>query len=172
MELRNILKDITIDDLTAANLKSVGGPVYADVKAKDDLQDLELIQNAWRLVHAPAYGQFIPQSGTFAEFSIDAPQAILQPTGSEVIQLDRMTITNASGSSAIFSIYLVDSASPSSYNNVYIANDMSIPDGVTMTMLQDVLREYAPIMIDANAEMRMSSTQGLDVTIFSFKVVQ
>ena len=62
-ELRNLLKSQNISTLKPVNIKAVGGAVFPDVPAADDLNDFDQIVNAWQQVHVPTYGQPIPGTG-------------------------------------------------------------------------------------------------------------
>ena len=69
MELRNILKDFNLNQITPQNINDIGKAVYADKRAKSNLVDLNEIMTAWQMVHAPLSGFWI-HNGTLGNITV------------------------------------------------------------------------------------------------------
>jgi hypothetical protein len=86
VELRNILKGFNLDSITASNINDIGKAVFADKRAKGDLNDLNDIMSAWRMVHVPTHGNPIPQTSSIntATSVADTHVSLLSPSANQV----------------------------------------------------------------------------------------
>jgi hypothetical protein len=170
MELRNILKDVNIDNLTAANLKSVGGPVFADIQAKKDLNDLVNIQTAWAAVHAPTFGQAIPSTGTTAAVDSLADDYVkmLAPTTNEIYRVSGFWVLNDSESATTFTGYMVDTNS-----DVKIpVTALAVTIGAEVTVFVPLVSPIS-LMVDKNITV-YGKTAAADMTMgaLAIKITQ
>ena len=81
-EIRNQLKSQSLAAVLPSAFSDVGGRVFPDEPSLEDQLDLRQIVNAWAAVHAPNYGQPIPQTGGSA--STDGAGEVLEPATNEV----------------------------------------------------------------------------------------
>jgi hypothetical protein len=164
-QLRNQLKDITFDDITTDNIKTVGGRVYADSRSRTNVDDLVNIQNGWDAVHIPTKGRFIPGSGLFIVGVIDDSGAIMMnPSDSEVMKCDHIAVKNETLGSLTATAYIQDDAEST---RLLIASQ-SVAAGATV-----VLTLGAPVIIDSGFQLFcIASGADLTFTVYRYKVVQ
>jgi hypothetical protein len=167
-QLRNQLKDITFDDITASNIQTIGGRVYADSSSRENVNDLVNVQTAWAAVHIPSKGQFIPQSGEFVTASVsDTRAALVTPTNNEVYRIDAISAQNLTLGSITGTIMLQSGLAPPTPTVVTISS-ASVGAGETVTFTLP-----NPIYLDSNAILTVvASGASLDYTAFVYKVVQ
>jgi len=93
-EVRNQLKSQDLDTVEPAAFKNVGGVVYPDNKAKNNLESLNEIVTSFRSVHTPTYGNPIPGSPYGYTDTIDSSTTtkIIETTPNEVISLQNITL--------------------------------------------------------------------------------
>lgn len=107
-DLRNLLKGQTIDDTTADQVHTIGGRVFLDQSGVPSLRDFAEIVQAWRGVHALAYGG--PIGGTDAvtthNMQTDNVEAVLTPTGTAVHRVVAVQVANGGGAPMTAQIYV------------------------------------------------------------------
>jgi len=164
-ELRNQLKDITFDDITAANIKTVGGRVYADSKSRDNVNDLVNVQSAWAAVHSPTFGQPIPETGEFVSATVaDTPASLIAPSDNEVYLCSMVGVNNETLGALTVTITLSDLADE---KTIIIAAE-EIAAG-----LQKAITFANPMYIDSNAKLTVvASGASISCTAYPIKVVQ
>ena len=94
-EIRNQLKSQSLAAVLPSAFSAVGGRVFPDEPSLEDQLDLRQIVNAWAAVHAPNYGQPIPQTGGTA--STDGAGEVLEPNTNEVYRINYIALQNAGG---------------------------------------------------------------------------
>ena len=169
-QLRNQLKDITFDNITAANLQQVGGRVYADAASKENVNDLVNVQTAWAAVHAPTFGQAIPSTGTTAAVTSleDDYVKMLAPTANEVYRVSGFWVTNTGIPSTTFTGYMVDTGSD--LKLPVTAVDATIGGGATVFV---PLVSSIPLMVDANVTIYgKAAAASHEMGALAIKVVQ
>jgi len=164
-QLRNQLKDITFDNITAGNIQTVGGRVYADSRSKENVNDLVNVQTAWAAVHTPTFGQPIPQTGEFVTATVaDTPASLIAPSDNEVYRVDMVGVQNETVGALTVTITLSDL---NDEKTIIIASE-SIADG-----LQKAITFANPLYIDSNAKLTViASGAAITCTAYPLKVVQ
>jgi len=167
VELRNILKDINLSTITAANLKDIGGAVFADLTAKRDLEDLGKIVNAWQNVHVPAFGQPIPQTGTLASVLSEENEnvKILEPSNNECYRVFGFWFKNGGFGDQTFTGKISDSE-----EMIPITATATIGSGDTafVAMVNDI-----PLYIDNNVTVYgNANVAGMDMGVIAMKITQ
>ena len=168
-QLRNQLKDITFDNITAANLQQVGGRVYADAASKENVNDLVNVQTAWAAVHAPTFGQAIPSTGTTAAVTSleDDYVKMLAPTANEVYRVSGFWVTNGTLGDTTFIGYMVD---VNSDLKVPVTASTTIGGGLTVFV---AFSSAIPLMIDANVTIYgKAAIADIQMGALAIKVVQ
>ena len=116
------MKSQSLDDLEPHSIKQVGGVVFPDTPARQDLNDFNAIIKAYRDVHLPTYGVVIPNSSSYNETSISSATTtkILTPGVNEVLEIQALELTSAeAGTSVVFRLQ-VDS------NDLVISGDVEL----------------------------------------------
>jgi len=162
--LRNQLKDITFDNISASNIQTVGGRVFADSKSKTDVDDLVNIQTAWSAVHSPTSGRFIPQSSTMVIGTVEggaAPATIMAPSGNQVQSLGQLIFVNSSGGTAA-----VTASINVGLGSMQILSE-SVANGATK-----VVTFYNEVKLDSNATFTVNADVEITATAFLYLVAQ
>jgi len=165
-QLRNQLKDITFDDITASNIQTVGGRVYADSSSRENVNDLVNVQKAWSAVHIPSKGQFIPQTSEVFQRSMDSGvvTTVMAPTGNQVQVMNQLNLTNSGEGTATITGTITDTNSELGPSMIIISE--SLTAGETVIIGREV-------KIDANATFSLvASAGGFDIGAYLHLVVQ
>ncbi|MGB0377282.1 MAG: hypothetical protein ACPGGE_00555 [Poseidonia sp.] len=98
-DIRNLLKGQDVENTTADQLHTIGGRVFLDQESVASLNDFANIAQAWRGVHALAYGG--PIGGTDAvtthNMQTDSVEAVLTPTGTQIHRVVAVQVANGGG---------------------------------------------------------------------------
>ena len=105
-EIRQQLRNQTLQDLLTTTIKTVGDRIFPDDMAVLDLEALNQIVNSWRSTHAASYAQVLPNSGAIAE-GIEDGQGI-SAGDNQVIEILGISLANAGGVPIDISIQLGD----------------------------------------------------------------
>jgi len=105
-EIRQQLRNQTLQDLLTTTIKTVGDRIFPDDMAVLDLEALNQIVNSWRSTHAASYAQVLPNSGAIAE-GIEAGQGI-EAGDNQVIEVIGISMANAGGAPINISVQLGD----------------------------------------------------------------
>lgn len=110
-EVGNQFKSQTLSQLLTSSIKTVGGRVFPDLNASNDLSSLVTVVDAWRSTHAQAYGNAIPDTGvafTANPTDLGVPETIVEPSNNEVVLLNALSIENAGSSNLEYKVLLGD----------------------------------------------------------------
>ena len=92
-EIRNQFKSQSLDTLASKSIQTVGGRVFPDVPAVDDLLAFKAVVESWQGVHLPTYGQPIAGSNAVAEGT--GQGTMLQAANdNEVYRIDSVFLNN------------------------------------------------------------------------------
>ncbi len=105
-EIRQQLRNQSLENLLTATIKTVGDRIFPDDLAVLDLEALNQIVNSWRSTHAITYGQVLPNTGTIAE-GIEDGQGV-SVGDNEVLELVAISAANAGGAPVTISIRIGD----------------------------------------------------------------
>lgn len=105
-DIRNQLKSQSLDQVLPSAFKQVGGVVFPDASATINLNDLFQIVNSYRAVHAPSYGQSIPNTGLTAEGIEDGGG--LEPADNEAYKILAIQASNGGGAPVEFTLTVGD----------------------------------------------------------------
>jgi len=105
-DIRNQLKSQSLDQVLPNAFKQVGGVVFPDASATINLNDLFQIVNSYRAVHAPSYGQSIPNTGLTAEGIEDGGG--LEPSDNEAFKILAIQASNGGGAPVEFTLTIGD----------------------------------------------------------------
>lgn len=164
-QLRNQLKDITFDNITAANIQTVGGRVYADQASASNVDDLVNVQSGWAAVHSPTFGQSIPGTGEWVQATVaDTPASLVDPSGNEVYEVSMVGVHNETLGSLTVTITLSDNEDE---KTIILASE-AITAG-----LQKAITFANPVYIDTNAKLTVeASGASIACTAYLLKIVQ
>jgi len=168
MELRNQLKDITLDDISPQNIQTVGGRVFADARSRNNMDDLVHLVKGWQIVHSPSYGQSIPQSGEFLSATVaDTPSGLVRPTGNEVYRVVCLEAQNATLGTLTATVEAGDPNYPTTDASVVlVSQDIAAGSTVNIPIPSNLL-------FDSKAQLFVkASGASLEFTAYVQKVVQ
>jgi len=165
-QLRNQLKDLTFDQITAGNLQQVGGRVFADAASRENVNDLVNVQSAWSAVHLPTFGHLIPQTGLVEGFPLSnvGETTILEPANNEVYEIWGLNVKNAGVGGATYTIQIRNIASE---DNFSINGDDAVIDASSIVQILD-----KPLRIGSHQGLYGIASTILSCQIYYYKVVQ
>lgn len=159
-EVRNQLKSQSLEAVEPSSFQAVGGRVFPDAPSLEDQLDLRQIVNAWAAVHAPNYGQPIPQTGGTA--TKDGAGEVLEPSTNEVYRINYISLVNA-GAAPIVCVPQIGSTPCAS------TEAGTVPPGETKIIM-------GPFMCDKQLPIAITVTSGtaadLTTTAVFIKVAQ
>lgn len=129
-----------MDNLTAQNIKQVGGVVFPDRPAKFDLNDFCEIVKAFKDVHLPTYGQEIPGSNAYFETSISSATTtkILTPEENEVIVVKALECTSSEAGTDV--VLRLEHNS----NTLVISTNLTLTQSVPTALVGVKLKDNTP----------------------------
>ena len=108
-EIRNQLKNQSIEAVDPVAFETVGGRVFPDEPSISDQQALAQIVSTWQAAHAPTYGQPIGQSSQTVSAAGQGGEAevdVITATKSQVWKVQSIAMSNA-GSNLIVAKILI-----------------------------------------------------------------
>lgn len=107
-EIRQQLRNQSLEDLLSTSIKTVGGRIFPDDLAVIDMDALNQIVSTWQSTHVPAYGQVLPNSGSLVEGIADGGG--YEPSDNEVVDILAIDAANGGASPIEFTISIGDLA--------------------------------------------------------------
>jgi len=107
-EIRQQLRNQSLEDLLVSSINTVGDRIYPDDMAILDMEALQQIVQAWRATHAITYGQVMPNTGAIAEGISDGGG--IAPGNNEVIDIVAISMANSGGAPVEATISIGDLA--------------------------------------------------------------
>jgi len=153
-EIRQQLRNQTLEDLQIASINTVGDRIYPDDMAVLDMEALTQIVESWRSTHAIAYGQVLPNTGNIAEGIADGGG--LEPLDNQVIDVVAISCANAGGAPIEVSVRIGD---------LQIINVAMPPTGLTSSELGAIF----PLTLSKGLALKFVVTSGT-ASDFSAKV--
>lgn len=92
-EVRNQVQNLTAADITALQLGTIGGRIFASKNAMKSQDDLLALVKWWQAVHTPTHGLPIPGSGKTATGSDTLP-TVLSPATNETAYVTGLSLLN------------------------------------------------------------------------------
>lgn len=155
-QVRDLLRNQTLEDLTSTSVTTVGGRVFPDAAALANLGALTQISDSWKAVHAPTYGQPIPQTGNAQ--SLTASEAntfedVIAPTGNQVTMVQFIGLFNADATTPA----QVDVAIVDSNGTAYVASSLNVDPSSFANAFQ---LGSGPLWLDSNVSLRFRVVSG------------
>jgi len=146
-ELRNLLKDQSLNDVAPSAFAQVGGVVFPDQGAAFSLADFGTIVEAFRHVHLPTYGSAIPKSA--ATSSVNSDGTLLATSGNAVAVVQAIQITTTGADPSTVQLRL---------NGVLVSSPTADPADT-----QPVALSY-PLVVDSGSSLTVANSSA-DITL-------
>jgi hypothetical protein len=162
--VRDALQGQTLEAFDAAQFEALGGKLYYSLGSAMNQVDIHTMVETFRSVHAPSYGQFIPQSSAIVSETIEgggAPSTIMAPSNNEVLVLSQLIFTNET----------LGNAAVTASINVGI-NTMQILAETVALGSTKVVTFYNVVKLDSNATLTVNADVEITATGYTYKVVQ
>lgn len=143
--VRDNLKTLDFSQVLASQITSASKVIRLSLEAIPDAQDLNNIIDAWRSVHAPGYGNTIPNTGVQVTGIEDAGG--LEPGDNEVYQVLAISLANAGGAPVEVDVKIGD---------VKLIG-LAVPPG---TIGSDQLGAIFPLILSKGNALKFSVTSG------------
>ena len=154
-EIRQQLRNQTLEDLLITETNTVGDRIFPDDMAVLDMEALQQIVSAWRATHTATFGQVLPNTGAIAE-GIEDGQGI-GANDNEVIEIVALSCANGGAAPINVSIQIGD---------VVLINGIVDPtNGFTASDLASLL----PLTLSKGLTLKFVVTGGVS-SDFSAKV--
>jgi len=105
-EIRQQLRNQTLENLLITETNTVGDRIFPDDMAVLDMEALQQIVSAWRATHTATFGQVLPNTGVIAEGIGDGQGVSIGDN--EVLEVVAISMANAGGAPINISIQLGD----------------------------------------------------------------
>jgi len=153
-EIRQQLRNQSLDDLLIDSIQTVGGRIFPDDLAVIDMDAFLQVINTWQRTHVPTYGQVMPNTGLIAEGIADGGG--IAPLNNQVIEIVAVDLANSGGAPIEGTISIGDLA---------LVNFAIAPNGgVTSNELA-----IAPLTLSNGLSLKFTVTNGTE-SDFSAKV--
>ncbi len=159
-ELRNLLKNIRFGDLTGNQINDAGKIAYADVGAKQAIEQISDIRKAWSAVTVPSFGQYIPQTGAISAVTTDSTATLIEPSGNEIVKVMNIDVINNTLGSLTCQLTLTDGLT-----TVQLTAAETVGVGA-----RKIFSLTNPIYIDSNVKLQATNSGEMTVHIYSSKV--
>lgn len=153
-EIRQQLRNQSLEELITTTITTVGNRVFPDAMAALDLEDLISITSAWQKTHVATYGNVKPNSGVLAEGIADGGG--LEPANNQVIDVIAISLANAGAGPVEVSVRIGD---------LPIVNTAVAPNGVTSSELGAIF----PLTLSKGNALKFVVTSGTSAD-FSAKI--
>jgi len=107
-EIRQQLRNQSLEDLQVSSINTVGDRIFPDDMAILDMEALQQIVQAWRSTHSVNYGQVMPNTGVIAEGIADGGG--VAPGDNEVMDVVAIDCANSGGAPIEFTLSIGDLA--------------------------------------------------------------
>lgn len=166
--VRDALQGQTLEDFDAAQFEALGGKLYYSLGSSMNQIDIHTMVQTFQSVHAPAYGQFIPQSGEWTSEAIATVLTdIISPSNNEVYGVGLIGLDNQTMGSLDITISLWDLLD----EKEIIISEQTLVTGETKALSPTLYG--GTLLIDSNAKLTAkASGDNIIVTTYSHKVVQ
>lgn len=159
-ELRNLLKNITFGNLQGSQLNDAGSGAYADLSAKNAIDAISSITEAWRSITHPSYGSVIPQTCEVLMVELEEGSGtILAPTGNQVYEIQGFSLIETAGASATVDVQISDGT-----NQFAPFTSEGLTSGQKKTV---VIKNFR---IDSNCTMTATVTGAMQINVLVGKV--
>jgi len=153
-EIRQQLRNQSLDDLLTSSINTVGGRIFPDDLAVIDMDAFNQIIKAWQATHVSTYGNVLPNTGTILEGVADGGG--VAPGDNEVMEVVAASLANGGVAPIDVEVRLGD----------LVLNSVNIPP--TETIKSFDLGVF-PITLSKNLALKFSVTSGTP-SDFSAKV--
>jgi len=105
MTVRNQVQTVKLSDLLPSQVSAIGGKVFTNAEASQ--ADLLGLVRAWQSVHAVAFGQPIPSSGSSSSIQDNELTAVdlVAPGNNETVEVVSLSIRNDDVAPATVSVF-------------------------------------------------------------------
>ncbi len=159
-ELRNLLKNIRFGDLTGNQINDAGKIAYADVGAKQAIEQISDIRKAWSAVTVPSVGQYIPQTGAISAVTTDSTATLIEPSGNEIVKVMNIDVINNTLGALTCQLTLTDGV-----NTIQLTAAETVGTGA-----RKIFSLTNPIYIDSNVKLQATNSGEMTVQVYSSKV--
>jgi len=98
-QFNTLVQGQSISSITPQQLLAAGEPIFLDIKTTTDINSINSLIQAYARVHAPTYGQPIPNTGLISTLIGDGN--LLEPTQNQVRRVYAVSVTNTGGGAPV-----------------------------------------------------------------------
>ena len=98
-QFNTLVQGLSIASITPQQILAAGEPIFLDIRTSSDINSINSLIQSYARIHAPTYGQPIPESGLVSTLVGDG--SLLAPTQNQVRRIYAITVTNTGGGAPI-----------------------------------------------------------------------
>mgnify|MGYP003678600253 CR=1 FL=1 len=103
-QFNTLVQGQSIASITPQQILAAGEPIFLDIKTSSDINSINTLIQSYARIHAPTYGQPIPESGLISTVVGDG--SLLAPTQNQVRRVYAITVVNAGGAPVVVNILI------------------------------------------------------------------
>jgi hypothetical protein len=103
-QFNTLVQGLSIAEITPQQILAAGEPIFLDIRTSSDITSINRLIQSYARIHAPTYGQPIPESGLISTLVGDG--SLLAPTQNQVRRIYAITVTNGGGAPVIVNILI------------------------------------------------------------------
>ena len=98
-QFNTLVQGLSISSITPQQILAAGSPIFLDIRTSSDINSINTLIQSYARIHAPTYGQPIPESGLVSTLVGDG--TLLAPTQNQIRRIYAITVTNGGGGAPI-----------------------------------------------------------------------
>jgi len=161
--VRNALSGTTYDGIVQSKVQELTGKIFLDIGTAQNQSDIQSIQDTYKAIHAPTYGQVIPLSIKCKTDMFEGTPKTLSVSmaNQEVAEIFAISATDESGSSNTVNLFLSDGATDVLVASVAVSANSSA-----------VIMQRYGLFVDKNTILKVTATDACQIKTAYGLVVQ
>ena len=103
-QFNTLVQGLSIASITPQQILAAGEPIFLDIRTSSDINSINSLIQSYARIHAPTYGQPIPESGLVSTLTGDG--SLLAPTQNQVRRIYAITVANAGGAPITVDLFI------------------------------------------------------------------
>ena len=91
-QFNTLVQGLSIASITPQQILAAGEPIFLDIRTSSDINSINTLIQSYARIHAPTYGQPIPESGLVSTLAGDG--SLLAPTQNQIRRVYAIAVTN------------------------------------------------------------------------------
>ena len=139
-QFNTLVQGLSIASITPQQILAAGEPIFLDIRTSSDINSINTLIQSYARIHAPTYGQPIPESGLVSTLNGDG--SLLAPTQNQVRRIYAITVANGGGGAPIVAqlsiggvLVATGTVAPGETANLGLPSGFSSSNNLPLTMV-------------------------------------